>query len=71
MRRRGRQLERGRRKRLAEKRQLRSTLRCGRGPGKNLQEKIKVKKKFIEEQNNVQKTALAKGDRMKSADRYS
>ena len=35
------------------------------------QEKIKAKKKFIEEQNNVQKTALAKGDRMKSADRYS
>ena len=33
--------------------------------------KIKAKKKFIEEQNNVQKTALAKGDRMKSADRYS
>ena len=43
--------------------QLRSTLRCGRGPGKNLQEKIKVKKKFIEEQ----KTALAKVERMKSA----
>ena len=32
------------------------------------QEKIKAKKKFIEEQNNIQKTALAKGERMKSAD---
>ena len=26
-----------------------------------------MKKKFIEEQNNIQKTALAKGERMKSA----
>ena len=32
------------------------------------QEKIKAKKKFFEEQNNIQKKALAKGERMKSAD---
>ena len=30
--------------------------------------KIEAKKKFIEEQNNIQRTALAKGERMKSAD---
>ena len=29
---------------------------------------IKVKKEFIEEQNNIEKTALAKGEKMKSAD---
>ena len=34
----------------------------------DLQGKIKAKKGFIEEQNNIQKTALAKGEKMKSAD---
>ena len=34
----------------------------------DLQGKIKAKKGFIEEQNNIQKTALAKGETMKSAD---
>ena len=34
----------------------------------DLQEKIKAKKAFIEDQNNIQKTALAKGEKMKSAD---
>ena len=34
----------------------------------DLQGKIKGKKGFIEEQNNIQKTALAKGEKMKSAD---
>ena len=29
---------------------------------------IKAKKEFIDEQNNIQKTALAKGEKMKSAD---
>ena len=34
----------------------------------DLQGEIKAKKAFIEEQNNIQKTALAKGEKMKSAD---
>ena len=34
----------------------------------DLQGKIKAKKAFIEEQNNIQKTAHAKGEKMKSAD---
>ena len=34
----------------------------------NLEEKIKAKKKFIEQQNIIQKTALAKGENLKSAD---
>ena len=34
----------------------------------DLQGKIKAKKAFIEEQNNIQKTAHAKGENMKSAD---
>merc|ERR1711934_673987 len=34
----------------------------------DLQAKIKAKKGFIEEQNNIQKTALAKGETMNSAD---
>ena len=34
----------------------------------DLRGKIKAKKGFIEEQNNIQKTALAKGETMKSAD---
>ena len=34
----------------------------------DLQGKIKAKRGFIEEQNNIQKTALAKGKKMKSAD---
>ena len=34
----------------------------------DLQGKIKAKKEFIEEQNNIQKTAHAKGEKMKSAD---
>ena len=34
----------------------------------NLKGKIQAKKGFIEEQNNIQKTALAKGEKMKSAD---
>ena len=29
---------------------------------------FKAKKTFIEDQNNIQKTALAKGEKMKSAD---
>ena len=33
-----------------------------------IQGKIKAKKGFIEEQNNIQKTALAKGETIKSAD---
>ena len=37
----------------------------------DLQEKIKAKKAFIEDQNNIQKTALAKGEKMKSADTLS
>ena len=32
---------------------------------------IKAKKEFFEEQNNTQKTALAKGEKMKSADAYA
>ena len=35
---------------------------------RDLKGKIEAKKKFIEEQNNIQRTALAKGERMKSAD---
>ena len=35
---------------------------------RNLEEKIKAKKKFIEQQNIIQKTALAKGENLKSAD---
>ena len=31
----------------------------------NLKGKIQAKKGFIEEQNNIQKTALAKGEKMK------
>ena len=34
----------------------------------DLRGKIKAKKGFIEEQNNIQRTALAKGETMKSAD---
>ena len=34
----------------------------------NLKGKIQAKKGFIEEQNNIQKSALAKGEKMKSAD---
>jgi len=34
----------------------------------NLKGKIQVKKGFIEKQNNIQKTALAKGEKMKYAD---
>ena len=34
----------------------------------DLQGKIKAKKAFIEEQNNIQKTAHVKGEKMKSAD---
>jgi len=34
----------------------------------DLQGKIKAKKEFIEEQKNIQKTAHAKGEKMKSAD---
>ena len=34
----------------------------------DLQGKIKAKKAFLEEQNNIQKTAHAKGEKMKSAD---
>ena len=34
----------------------------------DLQGKIKAKKAFIEEQNNIQKTAHAKGEKMKSTD---
>ena len=34
----------------------------------DLKGKIKAKKAFIEEQNNIQKTAHAKGEKMKSAD---
>ena len=34
----------------------------------DLQGKIKAKKAFIEEQNNIQKTAHAKGEKMKSAE---
>ena len=37
----------------------------------DLQGKIKAKKAFIEDQNNIQKTAPAKGDKMKSADALS
>ena len=33
----------------------------------NLKGKIQAKKGFIEEQNNIQKSALAKGEKMKSA----
>ena len=32
---------------------------------------IKAKKEFIEEQSNIQKTALAIGEKMKSADTYA
>ena len=35
---------------------------------RDLKGKIEAKKKFIEKQNNIQRTALAKGERMKSAD---
>ena len=35
---------------------------------RDLQEKIKAKKEFIEQQNFIQKTALAKGEKLKSAD---
>ena len=35
---------------------------------RNLEEKIKAKKKFIEQQNIIQKTALSKGENLKSAD---
>ena len=35
---------------------------------RDLEEKIKAKKKFIEQQNIIQKTALAKGENLKSAD---
>ena len=31
-------------------------------------EKIKAKKEFIEQQNLIQKTVLAKGEKLKSAD---
>ena len=34
----------------------------------DLQGKVKAKKAFIEEQNNIQKTAHAKGEKMKSAE---
>ena len=34
----------------------------------DMQGKIKAKKAFIGEQNNIQKTAHAKGEKMKSAD---
>ena len=34
----------------------------------NLKGKIQAEKGFIEEQNNIQKMALAKGEKMKSAD---
>ena len=34
----------------------------------DLQGKFKAKKEFVEEQNNIQKTAHAKGEKMKSAD---
>ena len=34
----------------------------------DLQGKMKAKKEFVEEQNNIQKTAHAKGEKMKSAD---
>ena len=34
----------------------------------NLKGKIQAKKGFIEEQNNIQKSALAKGEKMKFAD---
>ena len=35
---------------------------------RDLVEKIKAKKEFIEQQNLIQKTALAKGEKLKSAD---
>ena len=35
---------------------------------RDLQEKIKAKKEFIEQQNLIRKTALAKGEKLKSAD---
>ena len=35
---------------------------------RNLEEKIKAKKRFIEQQNIIQKTVLAKGENLKSAD---
>ena len=53
----------------ARKKQRRLTLRSGRRKYKILREKSRLRTKgFIEEQNNIQKTALAKGEKMKSAD---
>ena len=61
--------EKGRRRKLPEKKQTRLTLRSGRRKYKILREKSRLRTKgFIEEQNNIQKSALAKGEKMKSAD---
>ena len=59
---RGWQLERGRRKAAVVNTEKWERARW------DLQEKINAKKNFFEEQNNIQKKALAKGERMKSAD---
>ena len=61
--------EKGRRRKQPEKKQTRLTLRSGRRKYKILREKSRLRTKgFIEEQNNIQKSALAKGEKMKSAD---
>ena len=63
-RRRGQLQERGRKRRPPNKKPAEKWERSRR----NLEEKIKAKKKFIEQQNIIQKTALAKGENLKSAD---
>ena len=60
--------EKGRRRKQPEKKQMRPRLRSGRRRFKIFQGKIKAKKGFIEDQNQIQKTALAKGEMMKTAE---
>ena len=61
--------EKGRRKKQLEKKERRLTLRSGSRKYKILREKSRLRTKgFIEEQNNIQKSALAKVEKMKSGD---
>ena len=60
--------EKGRRRKQPEKKPTRLTLRSGRRKYKILRGKSRLRTKGFIEQNNIQKTALAKGETMKSAD---
>ena len=58
----------GRRRKQPEKKVAKTNTEKWEKKVQDIQGKIKAKKAFIEEQNNIQKTAHAKGEKMKSAD---